>query len=218
MRLLTGLLVAVALVVPAFAQKIAFQGTHPKPEVALVAPATKPLLLHTGKSITPEQKQQLLSSAIQQYATSKRTTKEKVKRSNAASSENPTVLTFDMMNKEGVAGAIADFPMLVHYPAGFLVFQPGASSRLTIYVYVQPDTAYVLLIKMWLISPPQNPQLTLSPALGNIPAETFAASPGDSEVAYSFVSNSTGQIAVAISSPNNAWRFESCEISSLPAD
>jgi hypothetical protein len=123
------------------------------------------------------------------------------------------------MNIEGVAGAIANSPQSVNFPAGFLLFQPGASSNLTIFVSMQPNTAYVLLIKMWFEGNVQNPQLTLSPAFGGAtPPQTFAASPGNNEVAYSFVSSSAGQTAIAISSPNVPWSFESCEISSLAAN
>jgi hypothetical protein len=218
MKMLTALLVAVALLSPAYAQKVTFQGTHPRPAVAMVAPATKPLLLHTGKPITPDQKRQLLATAIQQYAAGKRTTRDNAKTNNAAPPANPTVLTFDMMNKDGVGGAIANFPQSVNFPAGYLLFQPGASSNLTIFVDMQPNTAYVLLIKLWFLSTAQNPQLTLSPAFGGAtPPQTFAASPGNNEFAYSFISSGTGQTAIAMSSPNSAWSFISCEISSLPA-
>jgi hypothetical protein len=83
---------------------------------------------------------------------------------------------------------------------------------------MQPNTAYVLLIKLWFISTTQNPQLTLTPAFGGAtPPQTFNASLGNNEFAYSFVSDSTGPTAIAISSPNNSWSFISCEISSLPA-
>ena len=62
MKKLAALLVAVALVSPAFAQKLTFQGTHPKPKLATVAPASRPVLLHTGRPITPDQKRQLMAS------------------------------------------------------------------------------------------------------------------------------------------------------------
>jgi hypothetical protein len=64
MKMLTALLVTIALVSPAFAQQTAFQGTHPRPKPVIVAPASKPVLLHTGKPLTADQKKQLMTAML----------------------------------------------------------------------------------------------------------------------------------------------------------
>jgi len=69
MKMFTALLMAVALFSPAFSQKVTLSpGTHPRPKISIVAPATTPILLHTGKPITADEKKQLLTSAIKAYA------------------------------------------------------------------------------------------------------------------------------------------------------
>jgi len=74
MKSLATLLVAVALAYPAFAQNAAL---HPNPALQealkrhpgpYATPAFKPILLHTGKPITPNDKAQLVASALKMHA------------------------------------------------------------------------------------------------------------------------------------------------------
>ena len=213
MKKLAALLLAVALFSPALAQKTTFQGIHPKPKPTLVAPATKPTLLHTGKPITPDQVNQLLVTTIQGYQAGNSTPKKFVKSNNAG----PTVLNLDMMYRDGVGFATANQPGIVAFGAGLMVFQPGEAHNLIIYLDVVPNTAYVLVMRVFLQNDSINPQLTFSPDSTSIPPQTIAGTPGVAEeIAYSFVSSRTGQIGISISSPNAIWMFGSCQISSLP--
>jgi len=73
MKSLTALLVAAALILPAFAQNVAL---HPNPVLQdaqkrhtgpIAILAIKPILLHTGKPLTQNDKQLLLASTIILY-------------------------------------------------------------------------------------------------------------------------------------------------------
>jgi hypothetical protein len=100
MKKLAALLVAVALFSPAFAQKSTFQGTHPRPKAATVAPASKPVLLHTGKPITPDQKRQLMATVTK--ASAPRTPVGAAKVQNSILSAAANVLTPDQLYMNGV--------------------------------------------------------------------------------------------------------------------
>ncbi|MGD0294886.1 MAG: hypothetical protein ABSB30_13630 [Terracidiphilus sp.] len=220
MKKLSALLLSVALFSPAFAQQSAFQGMHPKPPANLVTPATKPILLHTGKSITPEQVQQLLESSIQEYAAGKSTFKKFTVSSNPTGS---VVFNLNMMKKDGVGYAVLNNPISADFSTGDLFFGPGAANNLTFVVDVQPNTAYVLVMKLWIADPdpkslsPSNAQLTFSPAWSNTNAQTIDVIPGGNEIAYSFVTGAKGSESITISSPSSNWVFASCKISSLSA-
>jgi hypothetical protein len=226
MKKLAALLVAVALFSPAFAQKITFQGTHPKPKLATVAPASKPVLLHTGKPITPDQKRQLMISVTKGAAP--RTLAGPAKVSNSVLSSELNLLTPDQLY---VNGAYIDaYGARIDQYDGVLAFGPGGPtlanpSSMVINVTVKPNTAYTLLIKMSIIGafqlPPNTPGgITISTYSGaksvgglNAP-QTFNAPQGENEFAYSFVANSAGNLPITISSPDLSWSFESCEITS----
>ncbi len=224
MKMLAALLVAVALVSPAFAQKLTFQGTHPRPKVAVVAPASKPVLLHTGKPITPDQKKQLMESAIKAFAVNR--TVQKIPAPASA-----TTITPSQMYKKGVVDAIVYAPYFVgfgpdagsnvgqagitFYAENLLKDSPGLGSSLDLVVYVQPNTVYVLKIQVNVeVAYSQQSQLSIAPEAGATPPQTFPLSSGLNEFAYAFVSNSAGQINVVIRSPDAIWAFESCEITS----
>lgn len=223
MKKLASLLVAVALLMPAFAQNAAFQGTHPKPKQAIVAPSITPILLHTGKPLTVDEKKQFLASVIKAYSI--KVPAKNSKGWTAAASNAPTVLTPDNMNVNGVAYGVMQLPMEVNYADGFISFLPkssvsyqGTTSYLYIGITVQPNTAYMVIPKVFLPSSgAQNPQFTLTGAFGGPPPpQTFTGNLGINEFAYAFVSNSSGAVAVAMFSPNGAWQFLSCEIIATP--
>src|SRR5271157_165989 len=74
MKNLAALLVTVALVSPAISQNApvhlntALQETQKRHPGPYATPAFKPILLHTGKPITPNDKAQLVASALKMYA------------------------------------------------------------------------------------------------------------------------------------------------------
>jgi len=215
MKMIAALLVAVALASPAFAQKPAFQGTHPRPKLATVAPASKPVLLHTGKPITPDQKRQLVTTVVRSSAPKGSSGTTKV----MDFTQSPTiVLTPDQMSQNG-AYTMAYSPTVVNTMGGLFAFSPGSGSNLVFHVIVAKNTAYTLVIKVG-VGSMQNPQFTIytgtdvNPGVVQNAPVTFNATTGDNEFAYAFTSNSVGEIPVAIYSPNSDWWFESCEITS----
>ncbi|MGD0358893.1 MAG: hypothetical protein ABSA73_14925 [Terracidiphilus sp.] len=223
MKILTTLLVAVALFSPAFAQKITFQGTHPKPKLATVAPAAKPVLLHTGKPITPDQKRQLMATVTKGSAT--RPPMGAAKVSNSVLSAELNLLTPDQLY---VNGAYIDaFGARIDQFDGVLSFPAGPTSSMVLNITVKANTAYTLLIKMdiqgALLLPPNTPGGIIistysgAKSVGGLNApQTFNAPQGENEFAYSFVANSAGNLPITISSPDLGWSFESCEITSAP--
>ena len=211
MKKLTALFVAVALVSPAFAQKTAFQGTHPRPKLATVAPASKPVLLHTGKPITPDQKRQLAMTVARASAPKGSTGTMQIK--NLTQSAGSTVLTAEQTFMNG-ASMESNNPYEVNEYVGFLTFTPGNTHTLTIFVPVNQNTIYTLAIKVQ-VGPSQNPQMTIVSQGNSVQnSETLSLSVGDNEFAYAFATNSAGSSMVTLYSPNSSWAFESCEITS----
>jgi hypothetical protein len=144
MKKLAALLMAVALFSPAFAQKPTFQGTHPKPKLATVAPASKPVLLHTGKPITPDQKRQLMASVTKGSAT--RPPMGAARVSNSVLSSELNLLTPDQLYLNGVY--IDAFGARIDQFDGVLSFPPGPTSSMVLNIMVKPNTAYTLLMKV----------------------------------------------------------------------
>lgn len=210
MKVLTALLLAVGLFSPALAQKPAFQGTHPRPKLVIVAPASKPVLLHTGKPISLDQKKQLATTVVRSSAPkgSAGTTKVMDFTQTAA----PTVLTAEQSFMNG-AHMMLSSPNFVDEYTGTLDFMPGDANSLTIVVPVNKNTAYTLVMKVD-IGSYKNPQMTIFPGGSLQNTETLTLSGGDNEFAYAFTSPGTGTIAVVFYSLNSEWMFESCEITS----
>ena len=229
MKMLTALLLAVALVSPAFAQKLnpafasktTFQGTHPRPKPVIVAPASKPVLLHTGRPITPDQKRQLMASVAKGAST--RPPMGAAKVSNSVLSSELNMLTPDQLYVNG-AYIFAQGARIDQFD-GILSFPPGPDGFMVLNVTVKANTAYTLLMKMsideeTLILPNTPSEITIStysglnPGTGLNAPQTFNAPKGENEFAYSFVANSAGNLPITIYSPNAYWSFESCEIKS----
>lgn len=221
MKQLFALLVAAALFLPAFAQKLTFPGTHPRTKVATVAPASKPVLLHTGTPITPDQKRQLMATVTKGSATRPL--------AGATRTINPALSSINLLTPDQLFlnGAYIDaFGARIDQYDGILSFQPGTSSSLVLNLTVKPNTAYTLHMKVNVsgatLLPPNNPgpEITISTSSGsnsgagvNAP-QTFNANMGENEFAYSFVSNSAGNLPITIYGPNSYWSFLSCEITS----
>jgi hypothetical protein len=222
MKIFTALLLAAALVSPAFAQKPTFQGIHPRPIAVTVAPASKPILLHTGKPITPDQKRQLMATVAKGAST--RPLMGAAKVSNSVLSAELNLLTPDQLY---VNGAYIDATGVRRFDQfdGILSFPPGPTSSIIINVTVKANTAYTLLMKVsidgvTLVSPNTPSGITISTYSGsrsvgglNAP-QTFNTPIGENEFAYSFIANSAGNLPITIYSPDLFWSFESCEITS----
>ena len=212
MKMLTALLVAVALLSPALAQKPTFQGTHPRPKPVIVAPASKPMLLHTGKTITADQKRQLATTVVKNSmlrAPAGTTTKV----INLNQSASPTVLTAEQTFMNG-ANLESNNPYIVNEYAGYLTFMPGDTHSLSIYVPADINTVYTLAIKVNIYSI-QNPQMTIVTPNNSVQSsETLSLSYGDNEFVYAFAAHSAGVYMIILYSPNSNWAFESCQITS----
>jgi hypothetical protein len=219
MKKLAALLVAVALLSPAFAQKLTFQGTHPRPKAATVAPASKPVLLYTGKPITPDQKRQLMETVTKGSAP--RTPAGAAKVQNLVLS-TANVITPDQLFLNGVY--VDAFGARVDQFDGILSFQPGAQSYLTFNVTVKPNTAYTLLMKVRIDGVtllPNAPGPLINILSGSEldfaqqhATQIFPPDQAENEFAYGVVSNRAGNLPVTIYSPNSYWSFLSCEITS----
>ncbi|MGA3262465.1 MAG: hypothetical protein ABSC47_00285 [Terracidiphilus sp.] len=211
MKKLTALFVAVALLSPAFAQKLTFQGTHPRPKLTAMAPAYKPVLLHTGKPITADQKRQLMTTVVR--ASAPKGSGGTVQVKDLTQSAGTTVLTPDQLFQNGVSTMLSN-PYFVDTSAGILTFMPGDANSLTIVVPVNKNTAYTLVMKV-IVGSYQNPQMTIVYPGGSVQnSEILTVSGGENEFAYAFTSNSTGATTVTFYSTNSNWSFESCEITS----
>jgi len=209
MKLLTTLLVSVALLSTAFAQKTPPQFKQAISKLHIVAPAAKPLLLHTGKPLTQIDKQKFLAAIIKTAPAGTRKPK--------VSSAPPSTITltpqqayqgntsFGMMN-----------PSYVDILHGEFSFAPGAASNIIFIIKSQPNDAYLLAIKV--NSFDSTPQFTIGTTdLDSgliVNSENFTGSQGDIEFAYGVVANSEGVILVTIYSPHSYWSFESCQITS----
>jgi len=211
MKKLSALLVAVTFVSPAFAQKPTFQGIHPRPKLPVVATAGKPLILHTGKPITPDQKRQLMTEVAN--TSFPKSTSGGMQTRNLTQSSGSIVLTAEQTFTNG-ASMEADSPDQVNAYVGFLTFLSGNQHKLIIFVPVNKNTIYTLAIKVNVYMG-QNPQMTIvSQGSSVMNSETVNLSIGENEFAYAYATNSTGSSMVTLSSPNADWAFESCEITS----
>jgi hypothetical protein len=210
MKQLFALLVAVALFSPAFAQKTTPQFTRAKSNLHIVAPASKPLLLHAGRPLTPNDKSQFLAAVI-------RTAPAGTKKTQMSSARPSTVMLTAGQVSQGNAYLVMENPGYVDIPNSEILFNVGDKSNITFIISAQPNTAYLFAIKV--NADRTNPQFTVytgDPYLSTLAvnSETFSGVQGDNEFAYGVVSNSAGYIAVTIDSPNSQWYFTNCEITS----
>jgi len=209
MKKFTALLIAVAFFVPAFAQKPATQFTRIKTNLHVVAPATKPLLLHTGRPLTRIDKQQFLATLVKSSPSG--STKPQM-----ATSSPSIILLSPSQVSQGNAWLVMENPAYVDVPHNEFQFNNSASSNITFIINAQPNTAYLLAIKVDAVW--QNPQFTIytgqpyGGAMTN--AETFTGVMGLNEFAYGITSNSAGYIEATIYSASSPWSFTNCEITS----
>jgi hypothetical protein len=211
MTKLPALLAAALLCVPVLAQNPPFQGTHPKPRPTAAALAARPILLHTAGPITAAQKLDLLQSAIKASGM-------KTRFKTASPANGPVMVTPDQMFVTGIIDTLAYSPWGVDFSNGNISFNAGKQSSLAFYVTVQPNTAYVLSIKVFDANTP-SPQFTIDTGFMQSTAqnaESFTGTQGTNEFAYGFVSNSAGAIPISIYSSNAGWGFLSAELTASP--
>ncbi len=226
MKTLPALLVAVALISPAFSQNAvsdrntALQEIQKRLKGPVVIPAFKPILLHTGKPITQNDKAQLMVSAAKISAANMPA--QKWQKSNIKATETPTVtnaiITPAQMFQGDLVIASADRPESINPGFNELRFFPNVSSFLDIFFAAKANMTYTLSFKV--SAPFSNPQYTISsgsPQQVTLSStQTFTGTDGSSEFAIALVSNNAGTIEVGLFSTNAMWDFESCEIIGTP--
>jgi hypothetical protein len=222
MKTLPALLVAVALISPAFAQNVALhpnlslqeaQKRHPGP---IATPAFKPILLHTGKAISANDKTQLVISAKQMYAATTLTRTPEQKPNIKAVDTTPkvtdvTITPAQMFQGNQVFGR-AYSPILMSPGENWIWFQSGVNSDLDITFTANANMIYSLIVKVRALT--NNQQFTIEDSWAN--AESFTGSGEFNEFAYSLIAKSAGSFEIKLYSTNAQWEFESCEIIGTP--
>jgi hypothetical protein len=223
MKSLAVLLVAVALVAPAVAQNTALQDYMKKHKSSLVASATKPILLHTGKPITADDKKQLLEKATKAYKNILPTAGVKVKIVNAPLPATYT-LTPQTLYVKGIADVEAADPYDLD-PGENRLSLGGTTGVLYIHVNTTPNTAYTLIFNVQALDNGGTYTLQNIGASadnnGAYPAlysENFPSGMKESNqyAAYTFTSNSNGFITISLYNANAGWNFKSCEVTANP--
>jgi hypothetical protein len=221
MKNFAALLAAVAFITPVVAQNDVVKELQKKQKIATVAPAVKPILLHTGKPITQNDKQQLLASVVKAYAAKAQGGKSKRNAKGAASSATTSVLlTPKKMSKADFVYTFADNVAYLGYSDVGEVFQMGASSGgtlsdLSFVLLVNPNTAYTLTFTV-AGNGAGTGNGTFKIVDGHYPEQTVTGVKNEStEFAYAFISDSSGTDIVSVTS-SQPWSFTSCEIVANP--
>ncbi len=226
MKTLPALLVAVALVCPAFAQNNAAREIQKFRKAPTTTPAFKPILVHTGRPITQNDKMQLMSTTVRTYTAKMPGAKVRMNNQVAASYLNPSAtITPLQLFKAGFVDAQIVMPMFIDMGANIIEIQPSATgneSNMTFNINVNANTAYVLTFKV--NTTMQAPQFLINAAMSTatgpqsagLGAQTLAGTWGENEFAYSFIPSGSGLIELNLSSSNVYWKFESCEITATP--
>ncbi len=220
MKTLPALLVAVALISPAFAQNTALQEIQKHLKGPVVSPAFKPILLHTGKPITQSDKAQLQVSAAKTYAAKAPAMKARMRTQQTAppAPMQAIITPSQWSSQNGLVLLAATAPGWVSPSVNMLQFNSDKSSYLTIVFVVEANMTYTFTWKVNDFS--SNPQFTILTGLPGDSSvsnsETFTGSDISSEFAYALVASHGGVITVSLYSPNTIWEFESCEIIGTP--
>jgi hypothetical protein len=218
MKVLAALLVAVALITPAIAQNDVVKEMQNKQKNATVAPAIKPILLHTGKPITQHDKQQLLATVIKAYAAKAPGVKSKPNSQGATSSAATSAMITPLnMSKSGFVGTFANNVVYLGYSdsGAALALGAGSTSDLSFKITVNPNTAYTLTFNVYGQGEGAG-NATFKIVDGHYPEETLAGiKNGSNEFAYAFVSGSYGSAVITVTS-SQPWEFTNCEIVANP--
>jgi hypothetical protein len=225
MKMLTALLVTIALVSPAFAQKVALNGMQLHRKTPTTVPAFKPIILHTGKPITQNDKVQLYSAATKTYTLKTPKAENRMNSQVATSYLNPSAtITPLQLFKPGFVETNLIGPENVEMSESYINFLPGsaAASLMNFYINVNANTTYLLTFK---INTPSNnnPQMQInaSPAYNGAPSvgtgvQNVELTQGENQFAYAFIPSGSGIIEISLLSQNAYWQFESCEITGTP--
>jgi hypothetical protein len=195
--------------------------SHAKPRPPLVLPAEKPVLLHTGKPITAEDKKHVVEEVEKAHSAKNTTKKTTSKTAAPQTTPAPNTLTPTLMFINNVGDAvgygIAEFDAY----DGAALFNTGLSGSMQIYVDVNPNTIYTMVFKVYTYGPnqkfnvtPEPPKTYPEPTNANTQILTTTG-PNDNEFVYSFISDSTGQSMIMLTS-QTPWEWNSVEISSTP--
>ena len=127
-----------------------------------------------------------------------------------------TILLNPAQLSQGNAWLVMHNPVYVDIHYNEIQFDNLATNDITFIIYAQPNTSYLLDIKVDAVW--SNPQFTIYTGQPNIGektnAETFTGVMGLNEFAYGIVSNSAGYIEATIYSASSPWSFINCEITS----
>jgi hypothetical protein len=222
MKALTALFVTVALISPAFSQNVAFQRKaalqeirkrHPGP---YATPAIKPILLHTGKPITPNDKAQLVTSAKKIYAATMPAQKPWQQSNIKATDTTPTVthaiITPSQMFQGDLVFGEAYSPIFMSPGKNEVQFSYGEPSELVVTFTAKANMIYTLNFKVTAVT--DNQQFTIGDYGDNV--ESFTGSGMSNEFVYALIAKSTGSLMVELFSSNAEWQFNSCEITGTP--
>jgi hypothetical protein len=219
MKNLVALVVGFAIAAPALAQNLESMQMQRNRVRQTVVPAVKPILLHTGRPITPEQKRELQISAAKSYgARLPGANPRMTPQVNSAPAARTVTLSWPSMFQNGFVDTEWNNPSYVNPELSQITFGPNQSSYIDFIFVATANTTYTMTFKVNAFS--QNPQYTILPSLppGNGPngTETFTGNTGNDEFSYSFVANASGILIVTLYSSNAYWVFDSCEIIATP--
>jgi hypothetical protein len=219
MKNLVALLVAVATIAPVSAQNAGPMQIEKNRPRQTAVPAAKPIVLHTGRPITPDQKREVQVSAARSYAAKFPGVK---LRANVESGSAPAISTVTLtplsLYQTGYIDTEWNNAPYVNPELNQITFGPGESSYIDFIFVAAANTSYTMTFKVNAFT--ANPQYTILPSLppGNGPngSETFAGNTGNDEFSFAFVADKSGILIVSLYSPNAYWTFGSCEITAIP--
>jgi hypothetical protein len=225
MKLLTALLVTIALISPAFAQNTPLNGMQLHRQTPTTAPAFKPIILHTGRPITQNDKMQMYSAATKAYSAKTPGAKVRMNSQIAASYLNPSAtITPLQLFKPGFVETYLRGPDTVDMARSYIHFLPGsmAYSGMDFYINVNANTTYLLTFKIIATAKSGlQMQIGASPASGSSLSvgtglQNVDLTPGENQFVYAFIPSNSGLIDINLLSQNAYWQFESCEITATP--
>jgi len=226
MKTLAALLVAVALVAPAFAQNNPFNGMQLHRKTSTTVPAFKPIILHTGRPITQNDKMQVYSAATKTYTAKLPRGTARMSAPVAASYLNPSAtITPLQLFKPGFVETYLRGPEVVDMAMSEIDFLPGsiAYSAMDFYINVNANTTYLLTFKIKATSKSSpEMQINIAPdSSGILTAATGVqrvdVAQGENQFVYAFIPSGSGLVVITMLSQNSYWQFESCEVTGTPA-
>jgi hypothetical protein len=198
-----------------------FKGIHPKPQRRITKPTHKPIVLFTGKPITPADKAKFLASAKEEF---KRKTPAKPNangKQNANGKENSapvnsstTLLSPEKLYVPNVVDVVAN-GAFIDEQWGALGFTPGSQSQLQFEISANASKVYLLHVKVNLNECPssQTGQITVLNGLSQ--TQTTAPQFADNEFLVAIDSSDGPDPEVAVFT-SCYWSFLSAELDAYP--